>query len=212
MNVAILAPVLERPQNVAPLMESIAAATPEPHRVLFLCDPGDREEQNAIAKADGWMMSPGGSYASKIRAGVAATDEPFVFLAADDLHFHPGWLPAAMAKLTAGIEVVGVNDMLRRRRRPTHATHFLLTRAYAQRPCIDGSPGPLSDAYDHSFADDECIATAQRRGVYAYAQASVVEHRHWMNRAAPDDATYRRGRERFEQDRAIFNERAVLWM
>jgi hypothetical protein len=68
VSVAILVPVLNRPANVAPLMESISTTTPDPYRVLFICDPGDRAEQDAIASQGGWMISPGGSYASKINA------------------------------------------------------------------------------------------------------------------------------------------------
>ncbi len=211
-GVVILVPVLNRPQNVAPLLASIRATTPEPYRVLFLCDPGDRAEQDAIGMAGGWMISPGGGYAAKIRGGVQATDEPLVFLGADDLHFHPGWLEACCAVMAAGARVVGVNDGIRRRRgRRDHATHFLMTREYALQPAIDGGPGPLSEAYDHSFVDDELIATATRRGVYAYAPHAVVEHRHWMNDTAPDDDTYRRGRANFHADREMFARRSEMW-
>ena len=210
-GVAILVPVLARPQNAAPLLQSIHASTPSPFRVLFICDPGDIAEQGAIARCGGWMISPGGSYAAKIRAGIAATDEPLVFLAADDLRFQPGWLDAARAAISDGAQVVGANDRIRRRHRPAHATHFLVTREYALLPTIDGGPGPLSDAYSHSFVDDELIATAKHRGAYAYAPRAVVEHRHWMNRTAPDDDVYRLGRVRFEQDRSIFTRRSKLW-
>lgn len=210
-GVAILVPVLNRPQNVRPLLGSIREATPEPHRVLFICDPGDTAEQDAIAAAGGEMISPGGSYARKIRCGIDATTEPLVFLGADDLRFHRGWLDAASALVRDGVQVVGVNDMIRRRDRPAHATHFLVARGYANQPCIDGSPGPLSAAYHHNFVDDELIATAKHRGVYAYTPRARVQHKHWMNRTAPDDDTYRRGRERFEADRATFNQRSALW-
>lgn len=211
MSVAILIPVLDRPGNVAPLLASIEQSTPAPFTTLFICDPDDTAEHQAIAAAGAPAIFPGGGYATKIRAGIAATDDPLVFIGADDLHFTPGWLQAAQNRIAAGAEVVGINDTIRRRRRPVHATHFLMTRDYAQRPTIDGAPGPLSGEYSHSFVDDELIATAMHRGVYAYAQNAIVEHRHWMNHAAPDDATYRRGRARFEQDRAIFHQRSVLW-
>lgn len=211
MSVAILVPVLARPHNVKPLIDSIANTTPPPFRVLFLCDPGDVAEQDAIANAGGWMLSPGGGYAAKIHAGIAATDEPLVFLGADDLRFRGGWLEAATAALTDGTEVVGVNDGLRRPHRPSHATHFLMTRSYAQQPTIDGKPGPLSTAYHHSFVDDELIATATHRGVYRYAERARVDHHHWMNGRADDDAIYRLGRTRYHDDRNTFRIRAHLW-
>ena len=211
MSLAILVPVLGRPANVKPLLQSIAASTPEPYRVLFLCDPYDRPEQDAIAAAGGWMRSPGGGYAAKIRAGVDVTDEPLLMLAADDLTFLPGWFDAAVAQLQAGASVVGLNDLLKRKRRPQHATHFLMTRDYANLPCADGSPGPLFQGYSHSCVDDELIATATHRGAYAYAVDAHVRHDHWMNGGAVDDETYRKGRLRIRRDLRLFRERSALW-
>lgn len=220
MTVAILIPVLGRPHRVRPLLASIAAATPEPHSVAFICDPDDTDEIDEIdAVLEGQaghrtarvrMFLHDGGYAAKIRAAVELTSEPLVFAAADDLHFHPGWLKRAAAHIKAGAQVVGVNDLLRRRRRG-HATHFLIAREYATRPCIDGTPGPMYGGYAHSFVDDELIATATHRGVYAYEPAAVVEHQHWMNRRAPDDETYRKGRVDFDADRALFQARSHLW-
>lgn len=207
----ILIPVLGRPHRVKPVLRSIAGTVSVPHRVLFICDPGDREQQHAIAMAGGWMISPGGGYAAKIRAGVNATDEPLVFLGADDLEFRAGWLEAATARIAGGASVVGVNDLIpRRRQRRGHATHFLMTRAYANLPTIDGAPGPLSGAYDHNFVDDELIATATSRGVYAYAADSHVRHDHPMT-GGQDDDTYRKGRAGFHADRTIFQGREHLW-
>lgn len=156
------------------------------------------------------MISPGGSYAAKINAGVEATDEALVFIGADDLRFRARWLENAVTKMP-GAQVVGVNDCIHRPRRPQHATHFLMTREYAERPCLDGTPGPLALAYRHSFVDDELIATATKRGVYAYAARSRVAHLHPMAKTAPDDATYRRGRAHFRSDARLFTQRSRLW-
>jgi glycosyltransferase involved in cell wall biosynthesis len=207
---AILVPVLNRPQNVKPLLDSIHENTPDPYRVLFIADPDDTAEQDAITAEGGQMIVPGGGYAAKIRAGVEATDEPLLFIGADDLRFDAGWLEAATEKMP-GAQVVGVNDCIRRPHRPQHATHFLVTRAYAEQPCIDGQPGMLSEAYAHSFVDDELIATATKRGVYAYAQRSRVRHLHPMVNTAADDDTYRLGRSQFRRDRKTFLRRSALW-
>lgn len=212
MSLALLVPVLDRPQNVAPLLESIYATTPGPYRVLFICDPDDTGEIAAIAREGGSAILSGGSYASKINAGIRATTETLVFLGADDLRFTAGWLPAATARLGDQVHVVGVNDGLQRERRPDHATHFLMTRAYAQQPTADGQPGPLSTAYSHSFVDDELIATATARDAYAYEPRSLVKHLHWVNGTAADDETYRRGRAQFRQDRKTFGRRSALWI
>lgn len=208
---AIIVPVLQRPQNVAPLLASIEATTPQPHRVLFVCDPGDIPEQDAIARAGGAMISPGGNYAAKIRAGILATDEPIVFLGADDLTFLPGWFEAAAVSLTDPVQVVGVNDLIARRsERRGHATHFLMTRTAALMPTIADEPGPLCPLYDHSFCDDELIATAKHRGMYAYVLDSHVRHIH-PSAGGEDDDVYRKGRMQFRQDRRIFTRRMHLW-
>lgn len=212
MSLAILVPVLRRPHRVQPLLASIAAATPEPHRVLFITDHDDQEERAAVAAAGGEELVARGSYARKINAGIRATREPLIFLGADDLTFQPGWLAAALEQITAGAHVVGVNDLIERRPgRDGHATHFLITRNYARRPTIDGRPGPLCELYDHSFVDDELIATATRRSAYAYAPGAHVRHEHPMNGTAPDDDTYRRGRARFRDDRRLHQRRSRLW-
>jgi hypothetical protein len=102
-----------------------------------------------------------------------------------------------------------VNDLIRRRR--DHTTHFLVTREYAKLPTIDGQPGPMHEGYSHWHVDDEFIATAKHRGVYAYARDSHVEHLHPMNDKAPDDDTYRRGRAMARKDRKRFRVREALW-
>lgn len=210
LSVAILVPTLARPQNVAPLVESIQAFTPQPYRILFICDPGDVPAQDEIAKAGCQMISPGGGYAHKIRAGIHATDEALIVTAADDLRFTPDWLEAASSRLSDTIQVVGLNDGIRRRKRPEHATHFLMTRAAAQLPCLDGSPGPFFD-YGHWRCDDELIATATKRGMYAYAPESLVRHVNHPMQGGPDDSTYRLGRAHAATDNYTFDGRRPLW-
>src|SRR4051794_39733158 len=105
MEVTILVPVLRRPHRVAPLVASIEAATQLPHRTLFLGSPQDDAEPQAVRAAGAELLVidrlPGpGDYARKINTGYRATDTPLLFLGADDLEFHPGWLEAAMARVT----------------------------------------------------------------------------------------------------------------
>ena len=212
-ELVVLVPVLKRPHRVAPTLESIQATVPGA-RTLFIPDPDDDPERAAIRACGADELPVEGGYARKINAGVAATSEPLLFLGADDLDFKPGWFEAATAKLREGAEVVGVNDLVQRPHR-THATHFLMTRAYAERPTIDGSPGdrahPLHEGYTHWFIDDELIATARHRGKYAYAPEAMVEHMHYAGGKAPDDETYFRGREHRFRDQQLFRGRESLW-
>lgn len=210
-ELAILVPVLGRPHRVRTVLDNIRETTPGA-RVLFIADPADFAEQAAVHDADGDLLLIDGGYAAKINAGCRVTTEPYIFTGADDLVFHAGWLENAQAAMAKhlGVAVVGVNDLLRRRR-PQHATSFLISRGYAQLPCIDGARGPMSETYDHSFVDDELIATASHRGAYLYADDAVVEHRHWMNGQAVDDDVYRKGRARFREDRLLYQGRSNLW-
>lgn len=182
-----------------------------PHRVLFLADCHDRLQRRALDEAGAETLVCGGSYAAKINTGVDATVESLIFMAADDLLFHPGWLEAARGKLAGSVRVVGTNDLQNRRvLAGTHGTHNLVDRRYVARGTVDG-PGLLHDGYTHNFVDDEFVGTAQARGAWAHAADSVVEHLHPNSRKAPRDATYRRGDRSFRQDRRLFEERRHLW-
>lgn len=207
-DLVVVVPVLDRPHRVAPTIEGFARTAPG-CRVLFVADPDDADELAALRKAGAEFIAPGGNYASKIRAGVEHTSEPLIFTAADDLEPQDGWLEAAYVATASGSEVIGVNDLVPRQRE--HATHFLLTRGYAETPAIDGSPGPFFEGYSHWFCDDELIATARARGLYAYAAFSHVRHLHPFAGTADDDETYRRGRANRRADRRLFRQRSHLW-
>ena len=167
-------------------------------------------------KADGRgrLLVHDGGYAEKINYGVEVTKQPLLFLGADDLEPQPGWLEAAVRRVARETErphvaVVGVNDLLNRDRE--HATHFLMTRSYAELPTIDGQPGPCCTRYHHWYVDDELIATARARGVYAYAGDAHISHRHYLIGAAPDDDTYRAAASRPTDDGRTFRARERLW-
>lgn len=210
MMLVVLCPVLARPQNVEPFLRAVGESTPMA-RVLFIADPDDVAEHEAIRRAGGWMITLGGSYAQKINRGVVATDEPLILLAADDVRPHPGWLYVARRELEKGAQVVGLEDLIPRPHRPGHATHFLMTREYAELPCVDGTRGPLYEGYAHWRVDDELIATATKRGCYAYAPNAIVEHLHPMASKASDDETYRKGRANARLDGKRFMRRQHLW-
>jgi hypothetical protein len=212
-DVAILVPVLARPQNVRPLLDSLRRSTPAgAWRAVFIADPDDLEEQREIRNHDAQLLVHAGSYAEKVNAAVRVTREPLVFTAADDISFHAGWLEAATRKLTEGIGVVGTNDLGNKRViRGDHATHSLVTRAYCDLGTIDGQPGLLHEGYRHCFVDDELVATAKKRKAWAFAKDSIVEHHHPDWGKGEDDDTYQRGRLHFRRDRRTFHRRSRLW-
>lgn len=211
--VAVLVPVLARPARVEPTIRSLAAGTPSDYRLLFLVDPGDREEIDEITRqgADFYVCPDGLSWAAKINLGVKLTTEPLIFTAADDLDFRAGWLEAAHRRMTETVGVVGTNDLCNpRTMRGEHATHFLVARWYAEIGAIDGG-GFAPEAYSHNFVDNEILETAVHRGAYAFAHDSLVEHLHPMNSKAENDSTYEKGAAGFRADRRLFRSRRPLW-
>jgi hypothetical protein len=215
VDLVLLVPVLNRPHRVAPFLGAVESSTPGA-RVLFLADGDDEATLEAIEKEVDRdlcidLNTDGGRYSEKCNRGVGLTSETLIFTAADDLEPRVGWFEAALASMVDSTEVVGINDLIDRPRRPEHATHFLLTRRYAEQPTIDGGSGPFHTGYVHWYCDDEMVATARHRGVYAYAAAAEIDHLHPMVNLAPDDAVYAKGRENRRQDRRLFTKRSALW-
>jgi hypothetical protein len=216
-GVVIIVPVLGRPWRVQPTVTSIADATPKPYRVLFVATSGDGEEIHALKSCDADFVEidKPGTYARKINLGARSSVEPLLFSAADDLHFHAGWLEAAKALLSDTVHVVGTNDLGNARTmRGEHSTHSLFTRHYIDTVggVIDGPPGEvLHEGYPHSWVDDEFIQTAKARGVYAHAFDSHVEHLHWLWNKGEDDATYALGAKGHVPGMRLFRKRRRLW-
>jgi len=214
-DTVVLVPMLGRPHHVAPLLKSLRSTSDA--EVLFLVSPNDTAVHAAIDEAgDRRITVPrfeAGDYARKINAGYRHTTEPLLFCGACDLEFHPGWFEAAAARLTPGIGVVGTNDLGNDRvLAGVHSTHSLVTRDYAdQHGIIDQAGMVLCELYPHEFVDDELVGTAMKRGAWAFAGDSHVEHLHPHWNKAPSDDLYEQQGERMAVGRRIFNRRRRLW-
>lgn len=214
MTVVVLVPMLHRAHRVEPLLETITSTAPEA-RVVFVCSPGDTDVLQAVADLE-HITVPGpnpGDYARKINAGVRHTSEPLVFMAADDLKFHPGWLEAATARLDDGIGVVGTNDLGSKRvMAGQHSTHSLVTREYVDRFGTIDQPGvALHEGYPHEYVDDELVQTAMRRNAWAFASDSIVEHLHPSWGKAPSDELYDQQGARMRAGYQLYRKRRRLW-
>lgn len=216
----VLVPVLARPWRVAPLVRSLRSSLVNAQaRAVFVVCQSDREERDAIERAGAesivvpWERMPG-DYARKINRGVALTEEPWIFLGADDLRFESGWLDLALgcaAQYRA--RVVGTND----RGNPAvrtgrHSTHTLVARSYIEELGTIDKPGiALHEGYDHQFVDNEFIETAQHRAEFAFSRQAIVEHLHPHWGKAPDDRTYALALAQMEADRDLFRSRRRRW-
>lgn len=223
-SIAVICPVLGRPQNARPLVESFEASRADA-QMVFVCSPGDDAEIDACLQTlhpdrdvrvefASWPSGPG-DYAMKTQLGYDLTVEPYVLCGADDLRFHPGWDIALLAIAEEyDVGVIGTADLGNGAViAGKHSTHPLVARAY-----IDsyggayGEPGQVFHAgYSHNFVDVELVELAKRRGCYAHCHDAVVEHNHPLWRKAEMDATYRKGSADVRADRELFERRQRLW-
>jgi len=224
LDTVVVVPVLRRPHRIAPFLDSLAAATPETHRAVFVASDGDAATIAAVLEfADGdplvslEVLAPNraGDYAKKCNHVYRTSSEPFLFLAADDLAFHDRWLHHAlelMADPVAG--VVGTQDLAptARAKAGEHSTHCLVRRRYVDELGTIDTPGRvLHEEYPHEYVDDELVGTAKARGAWRFAELSIVEHLHPSWGKAPMDALYRQQRRRMDEGRRIFARRRALW-
>ncbi len=210
-----LIPVRGRPANAQPLADSIRQNTTVPHSIIFVCSRGDTPQIDACTATKARVLLVDGGdyeYARKINfaASHETTDGEWLFLGADDLAFHPGWDEAALS-LPATALVIGTNDL----GNPTvmagkHATHSLVHRSYIARGTIDEPGLLLHPGYQHNFVDNEFIATAKSRGVWAFAANSHVEHLHPFWRKSEDDQVYELGRRTYHADARTWRKRQRL--
>lgn len=219
-EVVVIVPVLNRPERVAPLVESLRESIVEiPARPYFVASPDDQAEHVALLDAGvdhtivSWPRGQG-DYAMKINMAVSRSVEPWLFLGADDLRFERGWLDQAVSIATRQKKrVVGTNDLgnplvIRGR----HSTHSLVARSYVEELGTIDQPGVcLHEEYDHQYVDNEFIETAVSRGEFVFSKQSVVEHLHPHWGKGVEDDTYLLAVAEFARDRALFLTRRKRW-
>lgn len=212
--IAVLVPVLSRPQNVSKLVASFRATTSSKDAVLyFVAQASDAAEVEAIRRAGFEPIlvdDANRSWAKKINRGFEQTTEPWLLLGADDLRFRSGWVDVVRKLLRVHRGVIGTNDLGNGSTiRGTSSTHPLVRRKYAE-ICgtIDQRNKIVHEGYDHNFPDTELSLTAKQRGVYIHCVRCIIEHMHPAWGKSSSDATYRRGQSSFRQDGALFSARA----
>lgn len=224
----ILIPVLSRPQNARPLVDSIRANTTVAHRIFFVVSPGDRKEHEAClaTEPDGVIEArwPAGSgdYARKINYAYELTRwdvacGEFVFTAADDITFTPGWDVEVLKKAESSrAGMIGTDDHANPMvMRGKHSTHSLFRREYVDTTGATFHDGPgvvYSEEYEHQYVDSEAVTAAMYRKQWAFARRSVVEHHHPIfDRSVPMDDTYRRALGDASHDATVYRRRLKQW-
>lgn len=194
--VAVLVPVLDRPQNAEPFMLSLRASTGLAN-VYALCSNGDAETAKAWEDNGAEVLQPClTTFPEKINFGYSRTKEPWVFLVGDDVRFYPGWLDHAQYIAGESNHVIGTNDLANPRvREGEHATHMLVRRSYVERvgASWDGPGIVCHEGYNHLCVDGEIVMAAKQRECWAMALGSIVEHLHPYVGKNPRDDVYERG-------------------
>lgn len=212
-EVAILVPVLGRPEHAEPFMRSLFASTGLAH-AYAICDDDWDDTAHAWKQAGATVLEFAGkgpgTFAQKINRGYRATSEPWLFLVGSDVRFHPGWLDHAQAIAGDRYHVVGTQDLGNPRViSGEHATHLLVRRSYVdeQGASWDGPGTVAHESYRHWFVDDEIVTVAKQRGVWAMALGSKVEHLHPAWGKGERDAVYDLGESHAQADQERFQAR-----
>jgi hypothetical protein len=215
--VDVIVPVLHRPQNVKPLMESLRASTGLA-TAWFVCEPDDLEEIAEVKACGGQVLTDpdAHTFAEKVNYAYHQTDiemrsAPWLLLVGDDVRFRPGWLDQAQdVARRYKADVIGTNDLANPRViRGEHATHPMIRRSYIdeQGASWDGPGVACHEGYHHWYVDDEIVMVAKQRGTFQPALGSQVEHLHPIVSKAADDEVYRLGELHAEDDLALFEKR-----
>lgn len=217
--IAVVVPVLGRPQNAGPLVESFAASGADA-RLLFVVSASDLAELRAVRETGAdytltdWV--PGhADFARKVNLAYRLTREEFIFQAADDVEFEGGWDSWALQAIEqGGAGVCGTNDQANPSvKAGRHSTHSLIRRSYVDEcgASWDGPGTVFSEAYSHQWCDVELVELARSRGCWVFAPEAIVRHRHPLWRTAEKDATYTKGQQHGREDHALFEQRRRLW-
>lgn len=162
-TLAVICPVLGRPQRVRPLADSLNASIETELadgwevELVFVCSSDDKDERLAVTSA-GFdplvvgVMADSHQWGTKVNRGIDVVDADWYLLAADDLRFHPGWLTAAIrTHEETGAMVIGTNDLGNALvKAGRHSTHPLVHHDYLAFGTID-EPGKLiHQGYHHN--------------------------------------------------------------
>lgn len=220
--ITVLIPVLNRPHRAAIVSSSLREAASVPIRTIFICSLGDDVEIEACRETrDEHMVvsweAGSGDYARKTNAAYKHVESEFVFTAADDVEFTPGWDTEILAVANkTGAGVVGSNDDANPTvKRGHHSTHTLFRREYVDTvgaTFFDGPGVVYHEGYEHQWVDTEAVRAAMDRGQWAFARRSVVRHHHpFFDKTVGMDDTYRKALGDASHDSALYRQRLQEW-
>lgn len=217
-RVTVLIPVLGRPQATPAVVSSVFRTSDA--LVIVIASPGDYQPtgdpilMDAMFITANWEPGPG-DYARKLNRALQHVETEFVFQGASDLRFHPGWEEAALRR-APNADVIGTNDLCNPLvMRGGHSTHSLLRRDYildTGTTYLDGPGVAFHEGYDHQYVDNELVAVARHRGIWAFAEDSHVEHLHPLCGKAEMDDIYMKALKAGTRDGRLYRTRQAQWI
>lgn len=207
-----LVPVLDRPKNVDPLIDSFERSA-TPGRLVFVATEGDDRERKALDNASAeYVLTQAVSWPRKINeAYLRFRDEcDWVLFGADDIDFHEGWWDETKPfRDIPELSVIGTNDLGNPRViAGDHTTHALVRSSYLG--TVDDPHAIVHTGYRHWCVDDEFLWTAKLRGVWAFCPTAIIEHLHPYWKKGKWDSTYAQGELNAKKDMRLWAQRAPL--
>lgn len=221
-TLAILVPVLNRPQNIAPLIDSFLNNCPRTSTLNFLSDARtDQEEYETYCKECTyirlgedyeriiWQQTTNLiTWPEKINEGIKRINADWYLCGADDIRPHKGWWEAANhLRENPQIGLIGTNDLGNPRvLAGEHTTHPLIRRTYYLQGGLDGE-SLIPQFVKHWYVDDILVATAKKRNAWAFCPDAIIEHLHPYWEKGEWDSTYSLGESSATEDRQA----ATVW-
>lgn len=221
--VTIIIPVLNRPKNVKPLIESYLKNSPiDKTEMLFVTSSFCVEEIDEIKKYSGPItiaIAPDDvkSWAKRINWGInysktntrLSNTSSWILCGADDIVFHKDWFDVAKRGSTNFVGILGTNDL----GNPactsgSHSTHPIVSRQYIEEFGTLDEKGKLCyEGYIHNYVDAEMVATARKRKMWKPLLDCIIEHNHPAWKKGTWDEIYQIGKDTFSVDQKTFVQR-----
>ena len=212
-DIAIIVPVMRRPQNVEPMLSSLAdSGCADSCTMYFVADVDDESELAELDRLGANVIVNHAelqTFAVKCNLGYRETDEDWMLLVGDDVRFGSDWVQGAFVD-DDGSSLISTNDLCNRSvMRGLHSTHPLIRRKWADQhgASWDGAGTVCHNGYRHWYVDNEWTAVAQMAGEFRYAPNAVVEHMHPLFGKGENDDVYRLGQSQSAVDRQLYLER-----
>ena len=202
-QVAVIVPVMRRPQSVRALLNSYQASNPSGD-MYFIVDEDDEPEREAIKRVNGNEIvnfDQRKSFARKCNLGYRLTDEPWLLFVGDDVVFHKNWQQNAFVECPDKA-FISTNDLLTKKvTSGQHAVHPIISREFIDTvgTSLDGPCRVCHEGYKHFNVDDEWTMVAKNNNQYGFSPTSVIEHIHPIG-GEPVDPVYNLAKENQDED------------